>query len=365
AGGFSVHAQIVAYGGRDDKLFSRAIVESGTLGSSYGLPADAFHQSIYDSLLTNTACASTANSSESVQLGCIRALPIDELRQATPGLGAVGTMGPLFDGDFLNVSGALAAYREGNWVKVAFLVGSNTDEGRTFAPGGANTDADVEAQISFVVPPDQIDGVLKLYPNVAGEGCPFNTGDFQLDPVQNGVFAPPGTQDKRAAAILGDVGMIAGPRWLAQEVSAQVPLWKYRFNHIPYDVSFGIEDYIGHFVEVPYVFNTQNTDTDFWVTNHFTATYLGPGAPIEDRFLGVYMSRAWTSFAATGDPNNANVSVIHWPRYSQSGQNMVLQTQGFSLEVDNVFFGVGIQYLEDVNVVCHWSHAMDAEKMSV
>jgi triacylglycerol lipase len=88
-------------------------------------------------------------------------------------------------------------------------VGSNTDEGRTFAPGGANTDADVEAQISFVVPPDQIDGLLTLYPNVPAAGCPYNTGNFQLDPVQNGMFAPPGTQDKRAAAILGDVGMIA------------------------------------------------------------------------------------------------------------------------------------------------------------
>lgn len=46
--------------------------------------------------------------------------------------------------------------------------------------------------------------------------------------------------------------------------------------------------------------------TDFWVTNHATATCLGPGVPIADRALGVYMSRSWASFAATGDPNNAN-----------------------------------------------------------
>jgi hypothetical protein len=39
---------------------------------------------------------------------------------------------------------------------------------------------------------------------VPGLGCPFNTGDFQLDPVQNGVYATPGTQNKRLAAVYGD-----------------------------------------------------------------------------------------------------------------------------------------------------------------
>jgi hypothetical protein len=51
--------------------------------------------------------------------------------------------------------------------------------------------------------------------------------------------------------------------------------------------------------------------TDFWITNHFTATYLGPTAPVADRFLGVYMSRSWAAFAATGDPNNANGALLY------------------------------------------------------
>ncbi|KAJ7687806.1 hypothetical protein B0H14DRAFT_3176515 [Mycena olivaceomarginata] len=88
----------------------------------------------------------------------------------------------LFHGDFLNVPGALAAYRAGNWVKVPFLVGSNTDEGRSFAPSGANTEADIKARIATIVPPDQMDPLLELYPDVPAAGCPFNTGDFQLDP---------------------------------------------------------------------------------------------------------------------------------------------------------------------------------------
>lgn len=88
-------------------------------------------------------------------------------------------------------------------------VGSNTDEGRSFAPSGANTTTDVEESISTIVPPDQMNGILQKYPNVPSLGCPFDTGDFQLDPVQTGVFASLGTQNKRVSAIVGDVVMAA------------------------------------------------------------------------------------------------------------------------------------------------------------
>ncbi|KAJ6612178.1 Alpha/Beta hydrolase protein [Mycena sp. CBHHK59/15] len=342
AGGFSILAQITAYSGRDDGLFARAIIESGTIGINYSHPADPAFQSTYDSLLTNTNCSSTANSSTSIQLGCIRSLPIDQFRQAS-----LGVIQPVFDGDIVNVPGPLAALRAGNWTRVPFLVGSNTDEGQSFAPSGANTTTDVEEFISTLVPPDQIPGVVHLYPEDPALGCPFNTGDFQLDPIQNGLFNTPGAQNKRVGSIVGDVFMAAGARALAQEVSSQVPFYKYRFNHKPYEVSFGVQDYVGHFTEVAYVFNTQNDDTAFWVTNHATATYLGPGAPIEDRFLGVYMSRSWASFAATGDPNNANVTTkINWPKYSEGGQNIVWQTQGSIIE-DDTFREAGMQFMID------------------
>ncbi|KAJ7446317.1 alpha/beta-hydrolase [Mycena latifolia] len=346
AGGISVHAQITAYSGRDDKLYNQAIVESGTIGQYYSQPDDPAYQATYDSLIANTDCSTFANSSSSEQLSCIRSLSIDQFRQAT-----VGLIGPLFDGDMLNAPGMLAAYRAGNWTKVAFLVGSNTDEGVNFSPSGINTDTDVKTAVSTQVPPAAIDGILAQYPADPSLGCPFNTGDGQLKILDHGIVATPGDQNKRAAAIIGDVFMAAGPRWLAQEVSSQVPFWKFRFNHKPYDVTFSIQDFVGHFLEVAYVFNTQNNDTDFWQVNHMAATFLGPGAPIGDRFLGVYMSRAWASFAATGDPNNANVtSKIYWPKYSEGGENMVWQTQGPVLEkdtfrqkemqfiMDNVFF---------------------------
>ncbi|KAJ7253910.1 alpha/beta-hydrolase [Mycena rebaudengoi] len=334
--GQSILAHITAYSGRDDKLFARAIVESGTIGIAYSHPTDPPFQATYDSLLTNTYCSSTANLSTSSQLDCIRSLPIDQFRQSSLGL-----IQPVFDGDMVDVPGPLAAIHAGNWTRVPILVGSNTDEGQSFAPSGANTTTDVQAFISTLIPPAQIPGVLERYPEDPALGC------FQLDPLQLGIVNTPGAQNKRVSAIVGDVFMAAGARALAQAASAEVPFYKYRFNHKPYTISFGVEDYVGHFTELAYVFNSQNDGTDFWVTNHATATYLGPGAPIADRSLGVYMSRSWASFAATGDPNNANVSTkINWPKYSEGGQNMVWQTQGSIIE-DDTFRKDGMQFMID------------------
>ncbi|KAJ7204172.1 alpha/beta-hydrolase [Mycena pura] len=332
SGATSVHTQTIAYAGRDDKLFNQVIAESGTNGGNFSLPTSASFQATYNALLANTSCASTINSSEETQLACIRSLPIDEFRQQS-----VGTTGIVFDGDFINVPGTFEAYRTGKWVKAAFIVGSNTDEGRSFSILGANTTAQANASLTGV-PPQFRDRILELYPDVPSLGCPFNTGDFQFDS---------GLQSKRVSAISGDVSMAAGPRWLAQNISSQVPFYKYRFNHVPWSVTFSVIDYIAHFLEVSYVFNLQNNDTAFWLTNHFTATYLGVDAPIADRFLGTYMSRSWASFIATGDPNNANLpSKVNWPKYSDAQENMVFQTQGSVTEKDN-FREEGMQFIID------------------
>lgn len=87
--------------------------------------------------------------------------------------------------------------------------------------------------------------------------------------------------------------------------------------------------------QVSYVFNLQNNDTAFWERNHFTAAYLGPGAPIHDRFLGDYMSRSWASFIATGDPNNANLtSKVYWPPYAEGAKEIVFETSGSYVRKD-------------------------------
>lgn len=97
--------------------------------------------------------------------------------------------------------------------------------------------------------------------------------------------------------------------------------------------------------QVSYVFNLQNNDTAFWEENHFTATYLGPGAPIHDRFLGDYMSRSWASFIATGSPNEANLTdKVYWPAYSEGAQEIVLETSGnyIAKDVRILVFRLGV-----------------------
>ncbi|KAF7320933.1 Carboxylic ester hydrolase [Mycena chlorophos] len=347
AGGMSVNTQVVAYSGRNDKLFHQAIVESGSYPQSYADAKASTYQATFNRLLTNTTCSNTVNGTGAEQLACIRSSLSAEEFRAT----AVGATSLFNDGDILATTSPFAGYRAGKWNRVAFLMGSNTDEGRSFAPLGANTTAEVTADLSRSVPNSKdLDKLLELYPDEPALGCPFNTGDFQLNPIQNGAFGTPGAQNKRVQAITGDIMMAAGPRLLGQLLSKEVPFYKYRFNHVPWSVSFSVEDFIGHFTEVGYAFNTQNNDTDFWITNHFTATYLGPTAPIEDRFLGVYMSRSWAAFAATGDPNNANVTTkLKWPKYSEGAENIVWQTQGSMIEKDD-YRQEGMQYIID-NVI--------------
>ncbi|KAJ7836724.1 Alpha/Beta hydrolase protein [Mycena leptocephala] len=75
AGATSVHTQIIAYAGRDDKLFNQAIAESGTNGGNFSLPDSVDFQATYNDLIANTTCSSTANSSAAVQLSCLTAFP--------------------------------------------------------------------------------------------------------------------------------------------------------------------------------------------------------------------------------------------------------------------------------------------------
>ncbi|KAJ7610509.1 alpha/beta-hydrolase [Roridomyces roridus] len=333
AGGESVHVQVTAYAGRDDKLFHQTISQSGSFGGNFSLATDPSVQAAFDNLIANTTCASTVNGTAQAQLACVRSLPVDVFRN-----NAIA-QGPVFDGDFVKVPGMLQGYKDGTWVRVPFIVGSNTDEGRAFSPLGANTTEQAAALVS--APPELQMPLLDLYPDVPALGCPFETGDLQPE------GSPPGTQNKRVTAVNGDIELAAGARWLAQHASSEVPVYKYRFNHVPWDTGFAPIDFISHFLEVSYMFNLQNNDTAFWKANKFTATYLGPGAPIADRFLGSYMAASWAAFVATGDPNTANIPTkIQWPQYSERASNMVWQTQGSTVEDDD-FRKEGMQFIMD------------------
>lgn len=68
---------------------------------------------------------------------------------------------------------------------------------------------EAKSTLAPLIPADSLDDLLELYPDVPSLGCPYDTGDFQLDPIQNGIFATPGSQNKRVSAITGDVREVA------------------------------------------------------------------------------------------------------------------------------------------------------------
>lgn len=197
AGGRSVVSHLTAYSGRDDGLFNKAIIESGGGFNIIDQPDGAPYESNFQSLVANTSCATTTGS-WSAELACIRGLSIDEFRQNSN-----GTTGLLRDNDIFQVKSPVVSFTTGQYVKGPILIGSNTDEGRSFSTGGANTTE--EAKALFGAPEQYLDGLAELYPNISELGCPFYTGDYQLSPVQNGQYYTPGSQNKRVSAVVGDL----------------------------------------------------------------------------------------------------------------------------------------------------------------
>lgn len=108
----------MAYGGRNDKLFRAAILQSG--GAFPLTPPDTISfQSTFDSLILNTTCRSVVNGSAIEKLECIRNLPtekfIDDVGSST---------GQSIDGSFSRTS-IQRALPEGRYIKIPTLIGSN------------------------------------------------------------------------------------------------------------------------------------------------------------------------------------------------------------------------------------------------
>ncbi|XP_044714474.1 carboxylesterase family domain-containing protein [Hirsutella rhossiliensis] len=224
AGAESVSAQVLAYNGRDDKLFRGAVGQSG-FGAvikrrpyNGGLNDTELQQATYDQLVRNTSCASHVGTPES--LDCLRKAPFEEVNRAL-NVSQVGPWVPVLDHDFLH-DYPTNQLRKGNFVKVPLLVGVTTDEGGGFVTDSTNSDEDVRealrAQLISNNTAENVDQLLKelmyLYPNPGDAGSP-NLG----------------SQYRRMAAIVGDMTFHFSRRranfaWFEHGV----PSYAYRFN---------------------------------------------------------------------------------------------------------------------------------------
>ncbi len=175
----------------------------------------------------------------------------------------------------------LDAIRNGNFHKVPFMIGSNSEEMSLSAPQTV-TPAMVTALINAYLPPIHRPQANNLY--------------------------PPGTNNTEArqsyVAILTDAQFTSTTRRVAQCVSANSPepVWRYFFTYkhtVPQLSSYGAY----HGMELFYVFNT-------W-ENHSLGT--GPLFKPSDDSVQKNMLNYWTNFAKTGNPNGSGLA--NWNQY--------------------------------------------------
>ncbi|ENH70904.1 Lipase 1 [Fusarium oxysporum f. sp. cubense race 1] len=323
AGAFSVGAHLTAFGGRDDRLFRGAIMDSGN---------PVFYLPVFPAQCNNSADG----------LECLRQVPIAELSKvfhASPSLWSGFT--PSKDGDFIQGSGS-ELLSKGKFVHVPILIGTNTDEGTYFAskdPTPKNISSDAEF-ISYLQDNQHLPTpFIQEVPGVPTLPASYRPG------------YPYGSQWRRLAAYCGDSVIIANKRWTSQIwSSAGLDVYSYRFNIVPASIPgvFGAS----HVQEIPFAFYNHN---GIGYNKENMSPWNGTKQPFEDKGADYaeaarLMSSFWVSFVHDQDPNSFgrggcsidNRSVPLWPTYTKGGKNgtnfVFSSAFEFYLEPDNFRF---------------------------
>ena len=337
AGAWSTGIHTLSYGGRDDGLFSGVIGESG----NGVIPAynATLAQSAFDNVTQSAGCGDADD-----KLDCLRQQDYETLNSAFNVTGLRFTSSP--DGGIV-AENTYDAMLNGDFVKVPYLIGTNSDEGSGgFGAMGVNNDSDFRAYLLSQGFNETTAPIIEAtYPDIPAIGIPA-TLTWSLDETY-------GKQFKRVSAFGGDFAFTAGRRFINQQYARHnVSSYAYRFDTIPYPLNSIIG--VAHFQEVAFVFD--NTEGLGYAENPFQ------GKPQEYFDLAELMSKMWASFIATGDPNGHGIKgAPEWPVYSNGdggkaasgfggyGKDMVLHANGTGPFVeDDVYRATGIAALNSM-----------------
>ncbi|KAF9880517.1 hypothetical protein CkaCkLH20_01559 [Colletotrichum karsti] len=246
AGAWSVGAQLLAHGGRDDGLFRAAVLQSGA--PIWAEPDHTFTannwEPIYQTAAESVKCGNITDT-----VACLRNVPVQQLSEAfRTSLAALSfDLGHYVDGDFFETS-TQVQLSQGAVPRVPILLGTNFDEGVGFGQIGVNTteqflDAIQKSQASKAAALE----IAAVYPEDPDVGIPAS---LQHRPSGNLTYL--GAQYKRMAAYGGDLMMHAPRRFFARALAA--------YNHTVYNYHWNVvtgspEQGANHFAEVPVVFN--------------------------------------------------------------------------------------------------------------
>jgi len=337
AGAGSVGAQLLAYGGRDDKLFRGAVQESGGHITSVRQVNASTWDKFYNNITQATNCSAASDT-----LACLRKVPIGALNAVLNSsvTASVPYWGLVVDNDFAVATGTRQLL-DGKFVKVPLLHGRNFDEGASFAPKGVNTTEQFLATVISAGPDNATAATIAaLYPDIPAVGIPATLSG--RPPPGN---ASLGVQWKRIAAYIGDLRQHAPRRLISQVYAANnISSWSYHFNVLVngQPPSSGA----AHFQEVAFVFH----NLEGLGYNNSVAVDPFENKPQTYQRLATIMSRMWVSFIVDGDPNTNNATSVRWPVYTlDNPQNIV-----FDANVTNLLYAEpdyyraeGIQYISD------------------
>ena len=283
AGAHSVSLHLVSRG--SDGLFHRAIMQSGY--ATYRWRTAAEGESQGNDFAAALACT---DSDEAPLLACLRSKSRDQILLADPP--------PLFE-QFIEtglaqwtpvIDGLEIAdqprflYERGVFSHVPIVLGATRDEGWTFVqrsfPAGLTTDqyeAAIGAEFGIDAP-----AILASYP----------VGDFA-------------SPKDALARIVGDVEYTCEARRVARFIErTRTPVFLYSFD---YEVDPVVLDRVVHGLDVNFVFG-----------NNFGPPLFPNYAldPIEGA-LSHAIAGYWSRFAASGNPNTDDPTVVHWPAFTR------------------------------------------------
>lgn len=289
AGGISV--SMLAASPAAKGLFHRVISESG---GSFAPPRTG---SGPGQGVTTLAAAETSGKQFLEKLGAntiaeARALAAVEIQKAQgPGLG--GGFWPVADGRVIPGDQYLL-YEQGSFNDTPVLIGTNSDEGALFFRGNSTSDT-FESMVRAGYG-DCADVILAAYPHTTDQEATESARDLMRDSI------------------------FAWSTWAwarLQSNHGRNRAYVYYFDHRTPESPDGAN----HAAELGYVFRTLDA--------------RGGKPRPEDIALSELMSRYWTNFAKTGDPNGPNLPA--WPAFNEAEQQvMVFDTETGAREIPNL-----------------------------
>ncbi|OAG01895.1 alpha/beta-hydrolase [Paraphaeosphaeria sporulosa] len=298
AGAASVGMHVMAYNGRDDKLFRSAIMESGGPVAISDPDRKGYYQAAYQNLTQLAGCSKAPDS-----LGCLRSLPYEKLNAAINTTALSSIWFPQIDGDMI-ARHSSEQLKDGAFVHVPILIGTNSDEGTSFSPKGVNNTEIFKRAIQGSAPlmnASFADRVLAAYPDDPAQNVLANLGPtYRPGP-------PYGAQYRRAATYYGDTQFIASQRLTCETWSAAgLTAYCFRFNAIPAWAT--PLDGATHFVEVAFaMLNLLGVGYPPVRTPPFE------GKPPGYANLARLMSSDWIRFVNTGDMSAVSLDTLYKP----------------------------------------------------